>query len=441
MRPCDPRALHALPHPPAAAARAGHDGHPGLDRGAGAARRRDRRATSAPRSAPSAWRARCCRASAVGVSLAIGPLIDRIGVRPLIVRGAALALAGAVLTAAAPSLPFFYAAHVITGVGRGLPAVGRLRRGGRRSFDERDAPWAMGYVVGAQSVAWIVGNPIIGLLADSGSWRLSYAVPAVISPRRPGRRADGAAHRHRRGRPRRGRLDPRGTGRRLPRPLGAPLDDRRAGGLLGLDRRADLRGRVLRPELRRVARPPWACCWRPGRSCSWSRSLNTARLTRRFPRRRLIVGASLGMGVMLIPMLNVPPSVLRDAGLLLRAGLVRRRALHRIERAGPRAAARPPGQHDGRANGQRPARLHDRRGRGRPRPGARGLRHARLRAVRRDGVRGCLLSRVADPQARGAGRPASAYPSSCPTSASSCAPAAAARCAARRRSPRRRRSP
>ena len=39
----------------------------------------------------------------MAVSLAIGPLIDRVGVRPLIVWGAALSMAGAGLTAAAPS--------------------------------------------------------------------------------------------------------------------------------------------------------------------------------------------------------------------------------------------------------------------------------------------------------------------------------------------------
>src|SRR5918997_1873569 len=47
-------------------------------------------------------------AVAVGVSLAIGPLIDRVGVRPLILAGAGLAMAGAGATAAAPSLAFFF---------------------------------------------------------------------------------------------------------------------------------------------------------------------------------------------------------------------------------------------------------------------------------------------------------------------------------------------
>ncbi len=39
--------------------------------------------------------------TAVAVSLPIGPLIDRIGVRPLIVRGARLAFLGSAATAAA----------------------------------------------------------------------------------------------------------------------------------------------------------------------------------------------------------------------------------------------------------------------------------------------------------------------------------------------------
>jgi predicted MFS family arabinose efflux permease len=109
-----------------------------------------------------------------------GALIDRVGVRPLIVWGSALALAGAIATAAAPSLAFFYAGHAIAGLGvaallsAGFAGVGAW-------FPERDAAWAMGYVVGSQSLAWIVGNPIIGVLTDAGSWRLAYAVPATIA--------------------------------------------------------------------------------------------------------------------------------------------------------------------------------------------------------------------------------------------------------------------
>ena len=116
---------------------------------------------------------------AVVVSLITGPLIDRIGVRPLLLAGAVLALAGAGATAAAPSLALFFAAHALTGAGVAcLLSAGFA--GVAATLADEDRAWAMGYVVGYQSLAWIVGNPLIGLLADVGSWRLSYVVPASV---------------------------------------------------------------------------------------------------------------------------------------------------------------------------------------------------------------------------------------------------------------------
>ena len=118
-------------------------------------------------------------ATAVAVSLAIGPLIDRAGVGPLIAVGGALAMLGAGLSAAAPSLPWFYFASLVTGAGvactlsAGFAGVATYFSGAR-------VEWAMGWVVGSQAAAWIVGTPVIGFLAEHGSWRLSFAVPAVI---------------------------------------------------------------------------------------------------------------------------------------------------------------------------------------------------------------------------------------------------------------------
>ena len=242
---------------------------------------------------------------AVGVSLAIGPLIDRVGVRPLIVNGAGIAFAGAVLTAVAPSLPLFYAAHVVTGAGvacllsAGFAGVASL-------VHDRDAAWAMGYVVGAQSLAWIAGNPIIGLLADSGSWRLSYAVPAAISL---------AA------------LAAGLTAPSAPAPTGRGADGSIRTGLAAVFRDPSARRWTL-AEL--VAYSAWTAeltyagafyvqnygvsettvgvLLAIGSVVFLITSLNTERLTRRFARRRLIVGASLGMGLMLIPVLNLTPS-------------------------------------------------------------------------------------------------------------------------------------
>ena len=112
-------------------------------------------------------------------SLRVGRRIDRMGVRPALLRGALLALAGLAATAAAPSLAVLYAGHAVIGLGvafmlsAGFAGVGAW-------FDERDAAWALGFVVGSQSVAWILGNPLVGLLTDAVSWRLAYAVPGVF---------------------------------------------------------------------------------------------------------------------------------------------------------------------------------------------------------------------------------------------------------------------
>jgi predicted MFS family arabinose efflux permease len=112
-------------------------------------------------------------------SLRVGRSIDRIGVRPALLRGALIALAGLAATAAAPSLAVLYAGHAVIGLGvafmlsAGFAGVGAW-------FDEGDAAWALGFVVGSQSIAWIVGNPLVGLLTDAVSWRLAYAVPGAF---------------------------------------------------------------------------------------------------------------------------------------------------------------------------------------------------------------------------------------------------------------------
>lgn len=118
--------------------------------------------------------------TAVVGSLLVGSLIDRLGVRPILVGGALLSIVGAALTAAAPSLGFFYAAQVPTGLGVACMLSGGFAGVGVY-FERADTPWAMGYVVGLQSLAWIVGNPIVGLLTEAVSWRLAYVVPAFVA--------------------------------------------------------------------------------------------------------------------------------------------------------------------------------------------------------------------------------------------------------------------
>ena len=245
-------------------------------------------------------------ATAVAVSLLIGPLIDRAGARPLILAGGALSAAGAGLTAASPSLPAFYAAHVVTGAGVAcLLSAGFA--GVATWFSERQMAWAVGWVVGAQSLAWIVGNPLVGLLAESGSWRLAYAVPGAMA------------------------LLALVAG--LGAPSGAPAQapagaDGPAAGLQAVLRDRSARRWTL-AEL--VAYSAWTAeltyagafyieSYGVGESAVGIllsvgsvvflvTSTNSARLMTRVPRRSLIAASALMMGVLLVPVLNLTPSV------------------------------------------------------------------------------------------------------------------------------------
>lgn len=242
-------------------------------------------------------------ATAVLASLVIGPLIDRLGARPLIAWGGGLALAGAAATAAAPSLPFFFAAQVLTGAGvAALLSAGFA--GVAAYFSDDEAPWAMGYVVAAQSLAWILGNPLIGLLAEAGSWRLSYVVPAIFALAALAAGATGPPERAR------------------------PLPERGRMGLAAVLRDPSARAWTL-AEL--VAYAAWTAeltyagafyvqtygvgeatvglLLAVGSLAFMATTLRTARLAERFDRRRLIATSALLMGAMLIPVLNVTPSV------------------------------------------------------------------------------------------------------------------------------------
>jgi predicted MFS family arabinose efflux permease len=242
--------------------------------------------------------------TAVVAALFIGPLIDNLGVRPLLAWGAALGVQGAVLSAIAPNLPLYLVAHVLTGTGvacllsAGFAGVGAW-------FPEGEMARPMGFVVGAQSISWIVGNPIIGIVTDAVSWRLAYAVPGTICLA-----ALAAAL-----------LSP------VALDAGERLPDEREG------LRAVLRDRSARrwtlAEL--VAYSAWTAeltyigafyiqtydvsettvgfLLAVGSVAFAISTLSTASLTARFNRRGVIWRAALGMGAMLALIMNVTPAV------------------------------------------------------------------------------------------------------------------------------------
>jgi predicted MFS family arabinose efflux permease len=242
--------------------------------------------------------------TAVVAALFIGPLIDRLGVRPLLAWGSALGIQGAVLSAIAPSLALFLAAHVLTGVGvacllsAGFAGVGAW-------FPEGEMARPMGFVVGAQSISWIVGNPIIGIVTEAASWRYAYLVPgtvcaaaftaALLSP-----------------------IERDETGQPAPSREGlrAVLRDRSA-------RRWTLAELVAYSawtaeltyigafyiQTYDVSEATVGFLLAVGSIAFAISTLSTAALTARFRRRALIWRAALGMGAMLAVIMNVTPAV------------------------------------------------------------------------------------------------------------------------------------
>ena len=240
-------------------------------------------------------------AVACAAAFRAGALIDRLGVKPLIVWGSLLAFAGAIATALAPSLPFFYAGHAVVGLGvAGLLSAGFAGVGAW--FPERDAAWALGYVIGSQSLAWILGNPIVGLLTEAGSWRLAYIVPAAVA-------ALSLA-----------------VGLGAPRP--DPAAARTGGGIRGVARDPSAR-RWAVAEL--VAYSAWTAeltyagafyidtygvgegsvgfLLAVGSVAFLIATLSSHRVAGRFERRRLVAVSGLLMGALLAVFLNVTPSV------------------------------------------------------------------------------------------------------------------------------------
>lgn len=117
--------------------------------------------------------------TAVLGTLLVGGWLHRRGARPVMLIGGLLGALGAALSALAPSLIFFGAAQAITGLGicfllsAGFAGAGEFFAAGARD-------WAIGWVVALQSLAWIVGVPVVGVLAESLSWHYGFIVPAAF---------------------------------------------------------------------------------------------------------------------------------------------------------------------------------------------------------------------------------------------------------------------
>jgi predicted MFS family arabinose efflux permease len=102
-------------------------------------------------------------------SLAIAPFLDRLGIRPLLAWGAVLAIMGSAGAALSHSLTVFLSVHALIGVS--FACLLSAGFAGVAKFPREEQAWAMGYVVGANALAWIVVNPLAGAITDALSWR------------------------------------------------------------------------------------------------------------------------------------------------------------------------------------------------------------------------------------------------------------------------------
>lgn len=125
------------------------------------------------------------RTASALVSAVLAPFVgiasERLGSRPLIIGGLfGVGLAG-LGSALAPTFGVLLAVQAAGGLGiaallsMGYAAVGDYFPPGRRA-------WAIGMVTVGQPLAWVVGLPLIGFLADTFSWRASFlGVPMAFS--------------------------------------------------------------------------------------------------------------------------------------------------------------------------------------------------------------------------------------------------------------------
>jgi predicted MFS family arabinose efflux permease len=130
-------------------------------------------------STAAAGQARTVSGLVAGVTaLSIGALGRRLDLRDLLLGGLALLAGGSVVSAAAPTFLVLLVAQALLGAGLALVVSGAVAGAAEWSPPERRARVLSWALIG-QAAAWIVGMPLIGLIAEV-SWRLAWlALPVA----------------------------------------------------------------------------------------------------------------------------------------------------------------------------------------------------------------------------------------------------------------------
>jgi predicted MFS family arabinose efflux permease len=114
-----------------------------------------------------------------GAALAFGRLGRGVALRDLLIAGATLLAAGSLVSAAAPTFAVLVGAQVLVGL-----AVAILVSAGAAAAAEWTAPEDRSRVLArtlmGPALAWVVGMPLVGLVAES-SWRYAFLVLPLVA--------------------------------------------------------------------------------------------------------------------------------------------------------------------------------------------------------------------------------------------------------------------
>ena len=249
-------------------------------------------------------------AVAIAASIAMVGRIDALGVRRLIGIGAALAIAASAAVASAPTVAVFLAAHVL--VGLAFASLLSAGFGGLGTFPAERRAAAIGRVAGANALAWIVVNPLVGAVTDWLSWRAAQAVPAAIAL---------AALR---AAPRAGLA----TDRRTAPQLRTLLADRSARRWIGAELIAYGAWTALLTFIGaffidRLGVGEAAAGWllAIGAAAHFTASSRSGALAARIPARRLVAGSALLMATLLFAQLQITGSLVLAVGIFCLVGL------------------------------------------------------------------------------------------------------------------------
>ena len=112
-------------------------------------------------------------------ALLLGRVARRLPLRDLLRLGALLLTLASVLAAVAPSFAILALAQLPTGIGLAI-LVSAGVAGAAEWVPPGERARVLGWALAGQAVAWIVGMPLVGLLAEA-SWRLAFLVPLGAS--------------------------------------------------------------------------------------------------------------------------------------------------------------------------------------------------------------------------------------------------------------------